>query len=119
MMRKAGQLDKAVASFKQAVAAYPFFEEALVGLGRTLVATGDPAAALPYLDKAITLNPSDEVAFYQLAQAHRALGHDAAQQKALAEFERLRSAKGSQGTVVPAGPSAVTKQEIDPAGRPK
>ena len=119
MMRKAGQLDKAVASFKQAVAAYPSFEEALVGLGRTLVATGDPAAALPHLDKAITLNPADEVAFYQLAQAHRALGHDAAQQKALAEFERLRSAKGSQGTVVPAGPSAVTKQEIDPASRPK
>jgi tetratricopeptide (TPR) repeat protein len=119
MMRKGGQLDKALASFKQAVAAYPSFEEALVGLGRTLVATGDPAAALPYLDKAITLNPSDEVAFYQLAQAHRALGQDAAQQKALAEFERLRAAKGSQAGAVPAGPSAVTKQEVDPESRPK
>ena len=65
------------------------------------------------------LKPNDEVAFYQLAQAHRALGHDAAQQKALAEFERLRSAKQSQASVVPAGPSTVTKQQIDPAGQPK
>jgi tetratricopeptide (TPR) repeat protein len=119
MMRKAGELEKAVASFKQAVASYPAFEEALVGLGRTLVAAGDPTAAVPYLDKAITLKPSDEVAYYQLAQAHRALGRDAAQQKALAEFERLRSARAGQATVVPAGPSTVTKQEIDPAGRPK
>ena len=49
MMRKAGQLDKAIASFKQAVASYPAFEEALVGLGRTLVAAGDPEprAAVP------------------------------------------------------------------------
>src|SRR4051794_14717608 len=83
MMRKAGQLDKAAASFKQAVDSYPAFEEALVGLGRTMVAAGDPAAALPYLDKAISLKAGDEVAYYQLAQAHRALGHDAAQQKAL------------------------------------
>ena len=119
MMRKGGQLDKAAASFKQAVASYPDFEEALVGLGRTLVAAGDPGSALPYLDKAITLKPNDEVAYYQLAQAHRALGHDAAQQKALAEFERLRTAKQSQASVVPAGPSAVTKQQIDPAGQPK
>jgi tetratricopeptide (TPR) repeat protein len=119
LMRKAGQFDKAVASFKRAVASYPSFEEALVGLGRALTATGDPAAALPHLQKAIALNPRDEVAFYQIAQAHRTLGHEAEQQKALAEFERLRSQKTSQTPVVPAGPSAVTPQEIEPAARPK
>lgn len=119
LMRKAGQFDKAVASFRQAVASYPGFEEALVGLGRALVASGDPAAAVTYLQKATVLKPVDEVAFYQLAQAHRALGHDAEQQKALGEFERLRSAKASQAPVVPAGPSTITKQQIDPAGRPR
>jgi tetratricopeptide (TPR) repeat protein len=119
MMRKAGQLDTAVASFKRAVDAYPAFEEALVGLGRALVAAGDAGAALPHLQKATGLNPTDEVAFYQLAQAHRALGHDAEQQKALAEFERLRSSKATQTEVVPAGPSTVTKQQIEPAGRVK
>jgi tetratricopeptide (TPR) repeat protein len=117
MMRKAGQMDKAIESFRRAVEAYPAFEEALVGLGRALVAAGDAAAALPHLQKAVALNPLDEVAFYQLAQAHRTLGHEAEQQKALAEFERLRSRKAGQPAVVPAGPSAVTKQQIDPAGR--
>jgi tetratricopeptide (TPR) repeat protein len=119
LMRKTGQFDKAIASFKQAVASYPSFEEALVGLGRALAATGDAAGALPHLQKAITLNPQDEVAFYQLAQTHRMLGHDAEQQKALAEFERLRSHKGTQASVVPAGPSTVTPQQIEPAGRQK
>jgi tetratricopeptide (TPR) repeat protein len=119
LMRKAGQFDKAIASFKQAVASYPSFEEALVGLGRALAAGGDAAAALPHLQKAVTLNPQDEVAFYQLAQVHRMLGHDAEQQKALAEFERLRSHKANQASVVPAGPSTVTPQQIEPAGRSK
>ncbi|MEN3339992.1 MAG: hypothetical protein V7647_3668, partial [Acidobacteriota bacterium] len=116
MMRKAGQIDQAVASFRRAVASYPAFEEALVGLGRTLVASGDAAGALPHLQKAVTLNPRDEVAFYQLAQAYRALGREADQQKALAEFERLRTTRTAERTAVPAGPSTVTKQEIDPAG---
>jgi tetratricopeptide (TPR) repeat protein len=119
MMRKAGQLDKAIDSFRRAVDSYPAFEEALVGLGRALVAAGDAAAALPHLQKAIRLNPRDEVAFYQMAQAHRALGHDAEQQSALAEFERLRSSNASQAAVVPAGPSAVTRQQLEPAGRVK
>jgi tetratricopeptide (TPR) repeat protein len=119
MMRKAGQLDKAIDSFRRAVDSYPAFEEALVGLGRALVAAGDAAAALPHLQQAIRLNPRDEVAFYQMAQAHRALGHDAEQQSALAEFERLRSSNASQAAVVPAGPSAVTRQQLEPAGRVK
>lgn len=119
MMRKAGQMDKAIESFRRAVEAYPAFEEALVGLGRSLVAAGDAGAALPHLQKAVALNPLDEVAFYQLAQAHRTLGHEAEQQKALAEFERLRSKNAGQPAVVPAGPAAVTKQQIDPAGRGK
>ena len=119
MTRKAGQLEKAIASFKRAVEAYPAFEEALVGLGRALVAAGEPGNALPHLQKAVALNPLDEVAFYQIAQAHRALGHETEQQKALAEFERLRDEKARQGTAVPAGPSTVTKQRIGGADSPR
>lgn len=119
LRRKAGQLDQAIASFRRAVDAYPEFEEARVGLGRALIAAGDAGAALPHLQKAIALNPLDEVAFYQIAQAHRALGQEAEQQKALAEFERLRSDKARQTAVVPAGPSAVTKQQIEPVGHPR
>lgn len=116
MHRKSGLLDKAIESFRRAVNAYPGFEEALVGLGRTLVATGEPRAALPPLQKAISLNPRGEVAFYQIAQAYRALGQEAEQQQALAAFERLR---GEKSTVVPVGPPTVTKQVIDPARGPQ
>jgi tetratricopeptide (TPR) repeat protein len=112
IQRKAGRLDMAVASFKKAVEADPEFEEALVGLGRTLIASADPGAALAPLKKATALDPRDEVAFYQIAQAHRALGEEAAQREALATFERLRSEKATQATV-PAGRPNVTKQSID------
>jgi tetratricopeptide (TPR) repeat protein len=117
VQRKSGQLDKAIESFRRAVSSYPEFEEALVGLGRTLVASGDAAGAVPHLHKAISLNPRDEVAFYQVAQAYRALGQEAEQQKALAMFERLRSEKARQAAVVSGGPPNVTKQVIDPIRR--
>jgi tetratricopeptide (TPR) repeat protein len=117
MHRKSGHLDRAIDSFRKAVASYPEFEEALVGLGRTLVATGQSGSALSHLQKATSLNPRDEVAFYQLAQAHRTLGQEAEQQKALAAFERLRNEKAQQAAAVPSGPPNVTKQVIDPIRR--
>ena len=60
---------------------YPAFEQALVGLGRTLIALGRPADALPHLQAAARKpNPDNDVAYYQLAQAYRALGNTAAQE---------------------------------------
>ncbi len=114
MRRKSGQLDTAAASFRLALESYPDFEEALVGLGRSLLAAGDPAAALPHLRKAVAMNPRDEVAFYQIAQAHRALGQEAEQQAALATFERLRDEKARETVAVPGDPATVTRQVIDP-----
>jgi tetratricopeptide (TPR) repeat protein len=114
IQRTSGQLDQAIASFRKALTSYPDFGEALVGLGRTLVASGDAKSALPLLQKATSLNPADEVAFYQLAQAHRALGHATEQQRALATFERLRAEKAAQpAAVVPAEREGVTKQAIE------
>ena len=70
---------------------YPEFDHALVGLGRTLVALGRAGDALPLLTSALKAVPDSEVAYYQLAQAHRALGNTVEQAQALAEFERLRA----------------------------
>ena len=53
MHRKAGELDSARTLFEQAVSHYPAFEQALIGLGRTLVALGRPADALPHLQAAL------------------------------------------------------------------
>ena len=102
--RKAGRLDNAREYFETALKHYPEFEEALVGLGRTLIALGKPELAVAHLQKAIALNAASEVAYYQLAQAYRALGDTAAQEKALAVFEQLQSAAsraGRRGAPVP------------------
>jgi tetratricopeptide (TPR) repeat protein len=118
--RKAGNLGEARNFFEIALKHYPDFEEALIGLGRSLVALQQPKAALPYLTKAIALNAKSAVAYYQLAQAHRALGDTAAQEKALAMFEQLRSASESTATTGTVSRPEVTKQTLDPrsSGRP-
>jgi tetratricopeptide (TPR) repeat protein len=111
--RKAGDLDKARELFQQAVEHYPEFEEGLVGLGRVLVAQGKPEAALPRLTKAVSLNPQDDVAYFQLYQAHRALGNRAEQEKAQAEFQRLRGQKREQERLNLLRQHVVTQQELD------
>lgn len=111
IQRKAGQLEKAAEAFGVAVKAYPEFEEALVGLGRTLTALGHADAAIELLQKATTLSPDDDVAFYQLAQAYRAVGNAAGQQQALDTFQRVHAAR--RGTTPPSRQD-VTRQELPP-----
>lgn len=113
MHRKTGDLGPARELFEQALRHYPDFEEALVGLGRALIALGQPAQALPHLEAAIKRNPANEVAHYQVAQAYRALGRTAEQERALAEFTRLRSSAEQRRAAVPQKERDVTRQEIE------
>jgi tetratricopeptide (TPR) repeat protein len=112
--RKAGRLDNAREFFETALKHYPEFEEARVGLGRTLVALSKPELAVPHLQRAIALNPSGEVAYYQLAQAYRALGDAPAQEKALAAFERLQSASSRRSDPANLSRREVTAQTLEP-----
>jgi tetratricopeptide (TPR) repeat protein len=113
--RKSGQLDKAHDYFNTALKTYSDFEEAQLGIAGVLMAQGKPDLALPYLRQAIALNPGDEVSYYRLAQVYKAQGNLAGQEKALAEFRRLRNRKPLQSE--PTGEFRadrdVTKQEID------
>jgi predicted Zn-dependent protease len=111
--RTAGELDQARALFERSLEHYPDFEHALVGLGRTLVALGKPELAVPRLEAATKRGPGSEVAYYQLAQAYRALGRTAEQERALAEFTRLRDAAGNRPPAVPENQRDVTRQTID------
>jgi tetratricopeptide (TPR) repeat protein len=111
--RGSGQFSEAGGFFEKALQYYPDFDEALVGLGRTLLSLQKPEQALASLNKAVALNPESDVAFYALAQAYRALGNAAEQKKALAEFRRLRE---KHRTGEPAeSRREVTRQTIDPA----
>ncbi len=110
--RQLNQLDQAQQLFEAALKEYPDFQEAEVGLAATLMAQQKPGLALPHLQRAVVLNADDEVAWYRLAQADRAVGHTEEQKKALAEFQRLRSQIGlQQGTGTA---EEITKQTLQP-----
>jgi tetratricopeptide (TPR) repeat protein len=113
MERKAGELESARKLFEQGVRHQPAFEQALVGLGRTLIALGRPDAALSHLNAAIQANPGNHVAYYQLALAYRALGNTGAQEAALANFKRARAAASHHTTAVPQITPEVTPQVLD------
>src|SRR5262245_46739928 len=91
--RKSARFDRARELFSQAVKYYPDFTEAHLGLGRTLVSLGRAEEALAPLRKAISLDAANEFSWFQLAQAQRLLGNQGEQQKALAEYQRLRELK--------------------------
>jgi tetratricopeptide (TPR) repeat protein len=112
--RKSARFDEAAELFALAVKHYPDFEDALVGLGRTLVSLGRPAQALPYFQKALTLNARNEVSWYQVSLAYKSLGNAIEQQKALVEFQRLRSQKSQAADSLNLSRQEVTRQKLDP-----
>lgn len=119
--RNAGRFEQALQDFERALKGHSDFEEAHLGLAATLVSLQQPAAALPRLQKAITLNPQNEVSWWRLAQVERVLGHSEEQKKALAEFQRLHAQ--AAGRSQPTGaelfsPNEVTRQKIDQAAQP-
>ena len=114
--RKLSQLDKAREYFEIAVNHYPDFEDGQIGLGRVLIALGKPQLALSHLRKAISLNPDNEVSYYQLALVYKASGDTAEQQKVLGEFRRVRAQRARLEESLAAevaSPREVTKQELD------
>ena len=107
--RKAGEIDKAHELFLTALKHYPDFEEANVGLGRSLIALGQPEEAIAYLQKAGQLDPRDEVPFYQLSLAYKALGKTGEQKAALEKFQQLKADRANQPDLMK--PTEVTRQQ--------
>ena len=110
--RQLNEADQAQQLFEAALKAYPDFQQAQVGLAAVLMSQQKPDLALPHLQRAVELNPDDEVAWYRLAQADRQLGRKEDQSTALAQVQRLRKQTGLQeGTSTP---EEVTKQTLQP-----
>jgi tetratricopeptide (TPR) repeat protein len=87
--RNSGEMEEAEKFFRLALQHYPDFDQANLGLAAVLLQEEKPEAARGLIQRAITTDPEDEVAWYRLAQADRALGDEAGQRKAFAEFQRL------------------------------
>jgi tetratricopeptide (TPR) repeat protein len=115
MRRKSKQNDEAQRYFEQATQNYPDFAEAQLGLAAVLLDQNQPAQALPHAQRAVAVDPENEVCWYRLAKIQRSLGNAVEQQKALAEFRRLHDLANRQNEVEPVfSPREVTKQEMDP-----
>lgn len=108
--RRSGDFDKARDLFTGAVKDNPEFEEANVGLGRSLIALGKPEQAISYLQRAAELDPRDEVPYYQLAIAYKSLGKTEEQKSALDKFQRCKNENETRAEVLKP-PATVTKQE--------
>jgi len=76
-----------------------------------------PEQALVHAQRAVAVNPENEVAWYRLSQIQKALGNTGDQQKSLAEYRRLHDRASQQKGLEPVfSPREVTKQEVDPNG---
>lgn len=119
MHRKAGDYEQAEQYFQQALARFPDFEEARVGLAGVLIAENKPGPAAEQLHAAIALRADDEVAWYRLSQVERSLGHADEQKDALAHFQRLHQASIDQRAKLPvAANDEITRQKVEPDGNP-
>lgn len=112
-----GNRSEARAQYEELLKRYPDFEAALVGLSGIALDEQKPQEAVSLLDRATKIRPDDEVAWYRLAQAQRAIGNKDGQAQALANFRKLHSStpvtlrRPDQG-------DEVTPQQLDANAKP-
>ncbi len=109
--RQAGRLEKARELFETALNYYPAFAEAQIGLAKVLITARQPEKALNCLRKAISQEPGNEVPYYLLSQVYGMIGNKEEQQKAIAEYRRLRTERSRREDLLLQ--RAVTSQGID------
>jgi tetratricopeptide (TPR) repeat protein len=113
--RKDGKFEEAQKLFALALRGHLDFEEAHLGLASSLLSLQKPEAALDHLQKAMALNPANEITWYRLSQVQKALGNVAEQRKTMAEYRRLHDRTQQQSDLDPIfSPREATKQEVDP-----
>lgn len=115
--RNSGEMERARSLFEQAVKSYPGFEQAQIALGGVLTSLGQPELALAHLRTAIAINGSNDVSYYRLAQAHRALGQTEEMHEAFDNYRKLRTPQ-AQRTAAGASNEPVTAQHAAPEAEP-
>ena len=112
--RKDGKFEEAGKLFEQALQGHPDFEEAHLGLASALLAVQKPELALAHLRKAMEIDSANEITWYRLWQAQKALGNVAEQQKAMVEYRRLHDMGTERKYTDPIfSPREATKQEVE------
>jgi tetratricopeptide (TPR) repeat protein len=84
---------EAKAAFEMSVRLNPRFARSRAEMGKLLLQSGDVRGAIEQLETAVTLDPEDSSATYQLGQAYRRNGDTARGQEMLARVVKLRHQK--------------------------
>ncbi len=114
LMWVANRPDEAMKRFLRAVELQPNFPDALIAAGKVLISKAQFQQAILLLDKAVSLDPSNEVAHYRLAQALQKNGANERAAREFAEFRRLRSALESlRGIYRQVQENRITSQRVD------
>jgi tetratricopeptide (TPR) repeat protein len=111
--RNAGDMNEAEKYFRKTLTHYPEFVQANLGLAAVLLKEGKSELARQFALKAVSADPASEVGWYRLAQIEKALGNVTGQQKALAEFQRLRQKSSDAKSAKLFSPDEVTPQKPD------
>jgi tetratricopeptide (TPR) repeat protein len=109
-------LEEAQKQFEAVLTSFPDFEQALVGLGGVYLQSQAATKAVDPLKRATTLDASDEVAWYRLAQAERGIGDREKAQSALDKFRSLHASSGAAQR--PPTADEVTPQQLGPGEQP-
>jgi choline-sulfatase len=72
--KRLGEIDKSIVEEQVALKIDPEMQEALIGLGETLISLNKPQEALNYLQKSLELDPRNAAAAYQTGNAYLRLG---------------------------------------------
>jgi tetratricopeptide (TPR) repeat protein len=86
---------KALAEFRAALSEQPGLTNAYLGLGKALCQQGEYTAALPILQRYITLAPEDPTPHYLLSQVFRRLNQPAQVEEQVGIFKQKEAAKKS------------------------
>jgi tetratricopeptide (TPR) repeat protein len=117
MQMDQGNFDQARSLLEGAIKRYPDFEDALVALGRVDLEVHEPAEAVKALKRATQLRPDDDVAWYRLSQAQRAVGNRQGQMEALATFRKIHQTIPATLQRTNAG-EEITPQKLDTEANP-
>ncbi len=87
--------DQTVAAehYQRALTLQPNDSEAILGLSKTLLTMNQPEKALPLLEQAVKLDPTNAVAHFRLSTLYRKMGRAADADRELAEYQKYKAMK--------------------------
>ncbi|MHB1023517.1 MAG: tetratricopeptide repeat protein [Acidobacteriaceae bacterium] len=88
-----GNGDDAYKYYSKAVELQPNDSEALTGMAKALIAMQQPAKAIPLLERAVKLDPTNDIAHYRLSTLYRQSGREVDAKREFAEYQKYKTMK--------------------------